>query len=179
MKDIEILENMLDKESSIYKKNKRGNKEIKFEVNSNYYKAIENLLKENENLKQAALKNDDYYKEVCNKNKQLEEQVEYLRRSCDRKEDAMIEAQQECIECEKLCNKNKELEEENKELQKSVEQIYDDYQDAGRLMFEYSEKLAEIKEKLEPIITDLNRDGFVGFADRLTEVVQELLGEEK
>lgn len=42
--DIKILENMLNKESNIYKTNKRGNKEIKFEVNSNYYKALENLI---------------------------------------------------------------------------------------------------------------------------------------
>lgn len=42
--DIEILEDMLNKESSIYKRNRRGNKEIKFEVNSNYYNAIENIL---------------------------------------------------------------------------------------------------------------------------------------
>lgn len=42
--DIKILEDMLNKESSIYKRNRRGNKEIKFEVNSNYYNAIENLL---------------------------------------------------------------------------------------------------------------------------------------
>lgn len=42
--DIKILEDMLNKESSIYKRNRRGNKEIKFEVNSNYYNAIENLI---------------------------------------------------------------------------------------------------------------------------------------
>lgn len=56
--DIKILENMLNKESLIYKTNKRGNKEIRFEVNSNYYKAMKNLIKaykeleeENKNLK--------------------------------------------------------------------------------------------------------------------------------
>lgn len=36
MNNIEILEDMLKTE----KINRRGNKEIKFEVNSNYYKAI-------------------------------------------------------------------------------------------------------------------------------------------
>lgn len=41
--DIKILEDMLNKER-IYKTNRRGIKEIKFEVNSNYYKAIENIL---------------------------------------------------------------------------------------------------------------------------------------
>lgn len=52
MEDIKILEHMLNKESSIYKKNRRGNKEIKFEVDSNYYKAIENLLQENKASKE-------------------------------------------------------------------------------------------------------------------------------
>lgn len=42
MNDIDLLKNMLNTN----KKNRRGNYEIKFEVNSNYYKAIENLLKE-------------------------------------------------------------------------------------------------------------------------------------
>jgi len=55
-------------------------------------KAIENILKENENLKQAIEINKDLYQEVCNKNKQLEELVEYLRRSCDRKEYSMLDA---------------------------------------------------------------------------------------
>ena len=45
-----------------------------------YKQALQNLLtrykqleQENNNLKAAALKNDDYYKEVCNKNKELKE----------------------------------------------------------------------------------------------------------
>lgn len=55
-------------------------------------KAISNILKENENFKEASIINDRLYKDVCNKNKQLEELVEYLRRSCDRKEDSMLDA---------------------------------------------------------------------------------------
>ena len=37
-----------------------------------YQKAVANLLKENENLKQASIINDRLYQEVCNKNKELE-----------------------------------------------------------------------------------------------------------
>lgn len=36
--------------------------------------AIKHILEENNNYKAAALKNDDLYKEVCNKNKELEEE---------------------------------------------------------------------------------------------------------
>lgn len=48
MNNIEILENML----KVNRLNKRGNREIKLEVNSNYYKAIENLIQENKELKE-------------------------------------------------------------------------------------------------------------------------------
>lgn len=40
-----------------------------FQIVNAYIKQLE---EENNNLKTAALKNDDYYKEVCNKNKELE-----------------------------------------------------------------------------------------------------------
>lgn len=42
--------------------------------------AIEKLVEDNNNLKAAALKNDDLYKEVCNKNKELEEENEKLKK---------------------------------------------------------------------------------------------------
>lgn len=46
MEDIKILENMLNTTRT----NRRGKKEIRFEVNSNYYKAIENLIARNKDL---------------------------------------------------------------------------------------------------------------------------------
>lgn len=76
--DIKILEDMLNKESSIYKRNRRGNKEIKFEVNSNYYNAIENLIagykqleEENKTLKNftSDIFNEDITKEFIRKDK--------------------------------------------------------------------------------------------------------------
>lgn len=52
--NIEMIENILNTE----RRNRRGNREIRFEVNSNYYKAVSKLLsdykrvlKENEELK--------------------------------------------------------------------------------------------------------------------------------
>ena len=48
MNNIDIIEEMLKNT----KTNKRGNKEIKFEVNSNYYTAISNLIAENKELKE-------------------------------------------------------------------------------------------------------------------------------
>lgn len=49
---------------------------------------------------------------------------------------------------ENMMNRNKELEKENANLQKSVDQIYEDYQDAGLRMFQYSETLDKVKEFL-------------------------------
>lgn len=40
------------------------------------------------------------------------------------------------------------LQKENVDLQKSVDQIYEDYQDAGLRMFQYSETLDKVKEFL-------------------------------
>lgn len=55
---IEKIENMLNTE----RRNRRGNREIRFEVNSNYYKAVSKLLsdykralKENERLQEKLL----------------------------------------------------------------------------------------------------------------------------
>lgn len=41
----------------------------------------------------------------------------------------------------------------NKDLQKSVEQIYDDYQDIGKMAFDYSDKL-ELKDKIIDLMSE-------------------------
>lgn len=65
MKDREILESLLlHSESTLL---------------DDEAQAISNILKENENLKQASIINDRLYQEVCNKNKELEEVVEKLK----------------------------------------------------------------------------------------------------
>lgn len=79
MKDREILEKYLKIMQNDAHRNavKRAMFEGKTEIEiikSEEQKAIENILKENENLKQASIINDSLYKEVCNKNKELEAQ---------------------------------------------------------------------------------------------------------
>ena len=53
--NIEMIENMLNTE----RRNRRGNREIRFEVNSNYYEAVSKLLSD--------------YKRVLKENKELQE----------------------------------------------------------------------------------------------------------
>lgn len=71
--NIEMIENMLNTE----RRNRRGNREIRFEVNSNYYEAVSKLLsdykrvlKENEELKNdyENLSNSVVVKNYCIKN---------------------------------------------------------------------------------------------------------------
>lgn len=46
-------------------------------------------------------------------------------------------------------NRYYKMRKKNKELQKSVEQIYDDYQDIGKMYFDLDEKRQKLIEKLE------------------------------
>ena len=50
---------------------------------------------------------------------------------------------------ENLLTRYKQLEEENKELQKSVDQIYDDYQDIGKMYFNLTEKIENKIDKFD------------------------------
>ena len=65
------------------------------------------------------------------------------------------------------------LEEENKELQKSVEQIYDDYQDIGKMYFNLDEKRQKLIEKLEEDIKKANQI----IEDRDYRYIQEVIDE--
>ena len=49
-------------------------------------------------------------------------------------------------------NRYYKMRNKNKELQKSVEQIYDDYQDIGKMYFDLDEKRQKLIEKLEEAI---------------------------
>ena len=76
--DIEWLEDYVKKDREV-----RGKTEFESDFDQfceRHCKAIENLLKENENLKQASIINDRLYKEVCNKNKELEEENKKLKK---------------------------------------------------------------------------------------------------
>ncbi len=63
--NIEMIENILNTE----RRNRRGNREIRFEVNSNYYKAVSKLLSD--------------YKRVLKENEQLNTEVNSLKEKLD------------------------------------------------------------------------------------------------
>lgn len=83
--DIKILKNML----KISKKNRRGNDEIRFEVNSNYYKAIENLIARNKELEEK-LENWKFTANYVEKNyiskAKIEEKIEELEKERKKQE---------------------------------------------------------------------------------------------
>jgi malate synthase len=72
---------------------------------------------------------------------------------------------------ESKCNQNTKLEEENKELQKSVDQIYDDYQDIGKMYF-------NLTEKIENKIEEWNKERHIAGEHLVVQVLQDILGEE-
>lgn len=105
--DIKILERMLNKESGIYKTNKRGNKEIKFEVNSRYYEALERVIKvykELEEKNSLLIQQNITYKRNINDLKHnnipvslVEEKIEEIKNETWYI-DCGVEAKQSCIE---------------------------------------------------------------------------------
>ena len=52
-----------------------------------------------------------------------------------------------------------------------------DEQSLKETLEEYIPK-SKIKEKIEPVIDELEKDGFVGYADEIRDILQELLEEE-
>lgn len=46
----------------------------------------------------------------------------------------------------------------NKELQKSVEQIYDDYQDIGKMAFDYSDKLEQQEKIIDLMLNEITNN---------------------
>jgi len=91
--NIEMIENMLNTE----RRNRRGNREIRFEVNSNYYEAVSKLLsdykrvlKENEELKNdyENLSNSVVVKNYCIKNsipiQKIKDKIEEYKNEIDK-----------------------------------------------------------------------------------------------
>lgn len=87
--NIEMIENMLNTE----RRNRRGNREIRFEVNSNYYEAVSKLLSD--------------YKRVLKENEELLEVK------------VSASAHNRILELEK---ENEELNKENEELHREINQ---------------------------------------------------------
>lgn len=71
--NIEMIENILNTE----RRNRRGNREIRFEVNSNYYKAVSKLLSD--------------YKRVLKENEELTISNKEIDKECSRLEKKEVE----------------------------------------------------------------------------------------
>lgn len=71
--NIEMIENILNTE----RRNRRGNREIRFEVNSNYYKAVSKLLSD--------------YKRVLKENEELKISNKEIDKECSRLEKKEVE----------------------------------------------------------------------------------------
>ncbi len=78
--NIEMIENILNTE----RRNRRGNREIRFEVNSNYYKAVSKLLSD--------------YKRVLKENEQLNKKIKE-QKECAFREDGTEECLWYCSNC--------------------------------------------------------------------------------
>ena len=131
--NIEMIENILNTE----RRNRRGNREIRFEVNSNYYEAVSKLLSDYKRV----LKEVKRYKNMY----EAEHQIHLVRNEqLDRKQKAIIK-------CNELENVNKELKEEIKSWKK-----YSDEQEENNieknniicnLEFQREKQQKEIEEK--------------------------------
>lgn len=71
-------------------------------------------------------------------NKSLKQEITVLQNT----KDTCPEFNSSGVRCS-LKQENKELKETNEDLRKSVDQIYDDYQDIGKMAFDYSDKIEE------------------------------------
>ena len=74
-------------------------------------------------------------------------------------------------------NRYYKIRKKNKELQKSVEQIYDDYQDIGKMYFDLDEKRQKLIEKLEEVLKSIKQDGIYGYDEDILEILSILKGE--
>lgn len=67
---------------------------------------------------------------------------------------------------------------ENIKLKKQVEQLESDNYEANKRIDEYIEERKKIIESLKEIRNNLNKDGFIGYADDLTDILHFIIGEE-
>lgn len=119
--NIEMIENMLNTE----RRNRRGNREIRFEVNSNYYEAVSKLLSD--------------YKRVLKENEELKKsKITY-----ERVRNIQIENKE--IVNKKYISKQK-IKEVIKELEENIYRIKKQYSNGGEnCNTVYLENLAQVK----------------------------------
>ncbi len=145
------------------------------------YEPIKNLLKENENLKQAILINKREYQDVCNENKELEDKVEEYRIGWCNKAEELEAKRKEYQETYKDVREElKELKRENKSKQKAYDNCYCEYKHYKQ--FEsiptslVKEKIEELKHKDFMAIQVCSQHDNKALAQ--IEILNSLLGEE-
>ena len=102
----------------------------------------------------------------------LEERIDYFKchpEGCNWR--LSFEDEKDIKALENLIKGYRELEEENKKA-------YAKYLNARTCIDKFSTQTilkSKIKEKIEPVIDSLEKDGFVGYADELRDIVSELM----
>lgn len=135
-------------------------------------KILEEILKISKTINYAMETKDlNAIENLLKRNKELQEEVE----SQDKTIDNLIECQ---TEREKYTHS---LEEENKRLKKNyinpskARISYYDTKKGTEVVIEGFIPISVIQNKITPVIDELEKDGFVGYADELRDIVDEIL----
>lgn len=104
-KDIEIVEELINR-TDLLKKNRRGKQEIKFEVGSNYYNSISNLLNrlKEYDSKIIHLSDEEYRKVIDNAQAELQSELAIKDKMIDLLLDRMVRVHSENPEIELIAN---------------------------------------------------------------------------
>lgn len=94
------------------------------------------------------------YKRVSEENEQLRTEVNSLKKENEELHKGINSLMQSR---KKWKNRYYKTKKENKDLQKSEQQIYDDYQDIGKIAFEYSDEI-EQQNKMIDLMAELIKD---------------------
>ena len=154
------MENNIEKVESILnteRRNKRGNREIRFEVNSIYYEAVSKLLSD--------------YKRVLKENKQLRAEVNSLKKeNKELKEYIIIAPNLDEMTATKYIHIRQDayIQGRIEEQQKAKQIIYENYITVQKV----KDKIEELKEKGE---SDVRSYGFAVETHLALQVLQELL----
>ena len=91
---------------------------------------------------QTNMKNAQWLKDTLIDSLQYIEQLETKIKELGKGQQALMQSRK------KWKNRYYKTRNKNKELQKSVEQIYDDYQDIGKIAFDYSDKIEQLEKTI-------------------------------
>lgn len=146
--NIEMIENILNTE----RRNRRGNREIRFEVNSNYYKAVSKLLSD--------------YKRGLKENEQLRTEVNSLKKE--------NEGLKEYIAIAPNLDEMTAIKYRNIQHDAYIQGRAEEQQKAEQIIYENYIPVQKIKDKIEELI----KEGRHYNANKI-EVLQELLEKRK